>query len=191
MGTLNHTEAMGMCQTLGAKIDALKNAPMQKGGFRKVDKEVIEINMIINNVVSKTNDIQGFEVKKLHNGSVSSAYHNGLVNTEEIIYGAANDGVNSVAMANRMPGTNIITFNLQSWSSTEEFGVTFNPTVENLQNTYVHEAGGHFAKGLSHIPKEHAKVIEIQMKHSSWKNTTPIFKAWMNKVHDNYKDGKN
>ena len=59
-------------------------------------------------------------------------------------------------------------------------------TVENVQNALgVHE---YMAHGIEKIPggltKEHAKAYEMQMKHSTWKYTTPEFKKAM---QDRYK----
>ena len=184
-GTFNHTEALGMSQTLGQKIDALSQVPRSKEGITRVDKEVIEINNIINNVVSKTKEIEGYEVSKLHNGKVSSVYDNGMQDQNIRIYGSANDGNNDLgALANTVG--NKVTFNLQAWGDVEKPGEIFKPTVENLQNTYVHEAGGHFIQNLGSSNSDHAKVVNTQKKHSTWDGTTKNFKNWINTLNEQF-----
>lgn len=179
-GTMKHSEAMKLGPTLGQKIDALDNAP---GGTR-VDQEVKEINLIINNVVSKTEGITGFEPKKLFGGSISSAYDNYAMSDRDRVYGEANGRNTSFAMANFSAG-NKITFNLQSWGKDVVDGDK-NPTVANLQSTYVHEGKGHWKSGLGSSRTEHSKVLLIQMNHPTFKRATPIFQQYMKALYYDY-----
>ena len=185
-GTLNHTDALKLGLTLGQKIDNLASS---KGGSN-VDSEVSEINSVINHIVSKTEGTSDYSPDKLHNGSVSSAYDNYASIDNQRVFGKANDGHTSEAFANRT-NVNTITYNLQSWTGgKEEEGSKHNPTVANLQNIYVHEAGGHFKNGWSNSSNEHAKVVKFQMNHSSWQQTTPIHKQWFTNLLKGYEAKK-
>jgi len=176
-GTMEHSEAMKLGPTLGEKIDHIINGGTRgEGGATRVDKEVQEINSIINNVVSKTSDINGYKPSTLHNGSVSSVYDNELSGYSSRVYGVANDGNTLNSFANTLG--DIVTYNLRYWGNKESYGDVFKPTVENLQNTYVHEAGGHFYHGWGDRTLTHSKVINYQMQHSTWNGTTPMFKQW-------------
>jgi hypothetical protein len=179
-GTLKHSEAQKF-QTLGQKIDNLKEQP---GGTR-VDAEVKEINQIINHVVSKTQDIQGMEPSKLHNGSVSSVFDNGTTFDKDRVYGVANGGKTSDALANS--SSNKITFNLQSWTGRNEIGSSLQPTVANLQNTYVHEAGHQFRGIIGGQTRGHGQATQLQINHPTWISTTPAFKIYINGLNNTYK----
>ncbi len=176
-GKMSHSDALKIGTTLGKKIDQLANSKVGSNGFANVTPEVKEINSVINHVVSKTKGIDGYGLEIVHNGSVSSVYDN--FQQTERVYGEANDGKTDYAFANRMPSGNTITYNLQSWGSGKEIvGQKHNPTVANLQNTYVHEAGGHLKNGWGMPNNEHAKVIRFQMNHQTWQQTSPAHQQW-------------
>lgn len=94
-----------------------------------------------------------------------------------------NDGIEP---SNGIAGTlgNIVTYNLDYW--TGDNGNAISPTVANIQNNFVHEAGGHFFNKLYSDGDatqkgvlNHIKVYELQMAHSSWMKTTEYYKAYM------------
>lgn len=72
---------------------------------------------------------------------------------------------------------NKVIFQLLRWGE-QEVGNNLKPTVENLQNIFVHEEGGDVLKNLGSDPKEHIKVYQYQMSHSTWIGTTPYFKEY-------------
>lgn len=189
-GTMKHSEAMKLGKTLGQKIDGIaKGGSVTESGAIRVDKEVSEINNIINHVVQRTADTNGFGTSELHNGSISSVYDNGSTITSSRVYGEANNGVNSTGLANTLGNT--VTYNLNGWSNSESVGVRFKPTVENLQNTYIHEAGGHFYKGWGNSTSTHSKAVNLQMQHSTWGGTTPIYKQWAETLYNKFKSEGN
>ncbi len=160
-----------------------------------------EINMVnnaLNDVVSRTDGYQsyfsdGFGTpynKELHNGTVSSSYwrqSNGEGKGGAWVQ--ANDGVNlgvsSVARrTDENPainnGISVITFNLR-----EFLGGDF--TVENLQNTMVHEFGSHHIKGVpGGNTAAHAGAIINQSLHPTWKGATESFKDNLRNVYKEY-----
>ena len=81
---------------------------------------------------------------------------------------------------------NKITYNLSSSlvSGRGQF------TVENIQNTAAHEGNGHIVKGIPGEGTAHSKAYEIQMKHSTWKETTPKWKIETRKAYNLVKEGK-
>lgn len=182
-GTMKHSEAMKLGETLGKKIDRLAKSP---SGTR-VDKEVAEINSIINHIAGRTDDMKGWGPSKLFEGSVSSVYDNRAVNASERVYGEVNKGISDNAFANTVG--NKVTFNLQNWGSKDIAGVKNSLTVANIQNTYVHEAGGHMYNGWL-TRAEHINAVKLQMNHSSFKSTTTGFQQWIKNLYDEYANKK-
>jgi uncharacterized protein RhaS with RHS repeats len=179
---ITHEAALNFGQTLGEKID---NIGELEGGTR-VDQQVGVINKVINDVVEKTPNIDGFEHHKLNNGSVSSVYDNKTVDNNQRVYGEANGGKTAFSAFANTSG-NIVTFNLENWGSKEEVDSKLKPTVESLQNTFSHEGGGHFFHKWGSGTQTHSKAIDLQMKHPTWKGTTPTFKQTIINLYNDYK----
>ncbi len=60
-------------------------------------------------------------------------------------------------------------------------------TVSNVQNLLgAHEFIGHYEKGWGSSTGTHYKVYEYQMKHASWKKTTPYFQQYMFELYQDY-----
>lgn len=76
---------------------------------------------------------------------------------------------------------------LNSWGSKEYYGYIARPTVENLQNAFVHEAFGHLYKGFAGgETKSHAGALGLQINHSSFTKTTPKFQKWIKELYQIY-----
>lgn len=157
-----------------------------------------KVNMVtsaINDVVSKAN-IPGFSLSQLHNGKVSSYYYNIISSSEGTADAFVSNDGGALPMrypAGTSPGVDnkgryTITFNLSPSSiiARKTDGVT-QGTVENIQNTAVHEAEGHIVKKIPGEGVEHAKAYELQMNDPTFQNTTPQFKA---EVIEGYKEVK-
>ena len=125
------------------------------------------------NQLSKMPDV---DINLLHNGKVS-------------VYNVGNmKGVNN-------PDTNIdIAASCQTTSqgkilltaSIKDITLPLYSTVSNVQNLLgAHEFIGHGVKGWGDVTKDHFKVYEFQMKHSTWKGTSEAFKTHTQK---NYRD---
>ncbi len=196
MGTMKHEDAMKLGETLGQKIDRIpsRGKVMKdthgRDDWTNVSRDVQLVNRIINHVVSKTENMQGYEPFRLHNKSVSSVYDNNSMIPQDRIYGVANEAIHGEnALAHT--GSNKVTYELQSWGNVEMAGKVFKPTVENLQNTYVHEAGGHFFKKWGDKTHNHSKAYKSQMEHPSFKGTTPLFKQHIKEEYHEFKKKNN
>ncbi len=175
-GTLSHATAVKLTSNLG---DAIKNLETSK--TPKSDLEIV--SKIINHVVSKT-DLPGLDMTKLFGGSISTFYENGDASR----LGSYNQGKRNIwAIANTDRESNRVTFQLLRWGNLEK-GNKLKPTVENLQNTFVHEEGGHYLKNLGSGREDHIKVYKYQMSHSTWVGTTPYFKQF---IRDRMKEYEN
>jgi hypothetical protein len=173
-GTLSHSTALSLSQTLGQAIDNLATSSNPKSDFEIVSN-------VINNIVSKT-DLEGLDMKKLYGGHISTYYESGAIDRE----GNYNDGKRDYyAIADMDRENNKLTFQLVHWGE-KEVGNTLKPTVENLQNVFVHEEGGHFLKNLGSGSNEHIKVFKYQMSHPTWQGTTPFFKKYEQDIMARY-----
>lgn len=128
----------------------------------------------LTDIVSKTlmgGPIVNDAKSQLHNGQVSVYQWN---STE------GNVTTNNATIAN---GSTAST----SKTSDGKFKVTYNmftgndlhTTVENIQNTFIHEFVGHGKNGWGDATGTHNKVFDLQKSHSTWPNTTPDFKNYI------------
>ena len=189
---MNHNTALQLGSTLGQVIGDNPSKTFSQG-------EINMVNNAITDVVSKTSGYESYFTSglgtpfssSLHNGKTSSSYYEqGNKNASPQIpsvWNQANDGVNlggafpAVARQDDMKGGDAkITFNLQEFRG-------FGFTVENVQNTWVHEFGNHF---LNAVPggsgEPHAKALFNLTLHSSWKGTTESFKDNIRSVYKEY-----
>ena len=187
---MNHNTAMQMGNTLDQVIGDDPNNTFTQ-------KEANMVNNAINDVVSRTEGLEShFQgglgtpfSNELNNGNISSSYQSqkspdgsggAWINSNDGIgmlnYTIANTGVKN--------GDALVSFNLREFSGSQF-------TVANLQNTFVHEFGNHF---LKNIPggngPEHAKAIDNQSLHPTWKNTTDAYKTNMRNVYFEYTNTK-
>ena len=182
--TLNNSIKLSheTASAIGSTIDKALSVPTQK-----------KVNMVtnaINDVVSKAN-IPGFNLNQIHNGKISSNYYN-IVSTKDDIVNSfeSNDGQ---LLPMRVPGAlsenvdengkKIMTFNLSPSSiiARQTNGVP-QGTVENIQNTAVHEAG-HLLYNIPGTGVKHAKAYELQMSDPTWQNVTPQFRMEIIEAH--------
>lgn len=169
--TISHSLALSLTKNLG---DVIKELSTKQASKSELKKEFGMIGKVINHVVSRTEGIEGLDMAKLYNGSISLFYENSDVSR----WGEYNGGTRSRAVANTNREINKVTFQLLRWGN-EEVGNKLRPTVENLQNTFGHEEGGHFMKNLSGEAADHVKVYRYQMTLPSWEGTTPYYKKYM------------
>jgi hypothetical protein len=156
------------------------------------ESEVAMVNNAITDVASRTEGF-GFSTfgNDLSNGKTSaSLYEQGTPNSTPStpqVWKEANNAANlggawpSMAQTNKDNNGKVnITFNLQEYSGD-------NFTVNNIQNTWVHEFGGHYKSGIPGGENaSHAKAISNQASHSSWKGTTESYKSNMRNVYFKY-----
>lgn len=172
--TLPHSTALGLGQTLGKAIDNLATSSNAKSDFEIVSK-------VINNIVSKT-DLTGLNMKNLYSGTISTFYESPDLKRR----GSYNEGERDYwAFASTNRENNKVTFQLLKWGD-NEIGNKFRPTVENLQNVFVHEEGGHYLKTLGSDAPAHIKVYQFQMSHPTWNGTTPYFKSYEKDILKEY-----
>jgi RHS repeat-associated protein len=189
---MDHKTALKLGSTLGEVIGDNPSKTFSQG-------EINMVNNAITDVVSKTSGYESYFSSglgtpfssSLYNGKTSSSYYEqGNSNTSPQIpsvWNQANDGVNlggafpAVAKQDDVKGGDAkITFNLQEFRG-------FGFTVENIQNTWVHEFGNHFLNGVPGGSGEpHAKALFNQSLHSSWKGTTEAYKDNIRNVYKDY-----
>jgi hypothetical protein len=87
-------------------------------------------------------------------------------------------------------GTSRVTHNLASKLISGELGGVVQGTVENVQNTFVHEVQGHRLLGAPGDGPGHAKAYEVQINHPTFKNTTSAFQSAMREMFQEYKKMK-
>lgn len=178
-GTISHTTAKSFSSTINQVLES----PTQQ--------KVNAVSNAINDVVSKTDNL-GIEMSSLHNGKISTYYYEG--NSQGGVDAFNNNdghGIGVKVPASTSPtadakGQKTMTFNLRPSSliaRTTDGKVQ--GTVENIQNTAVHE--GTHVKGVTGQGKGHSKSYEVQMNHPTFKNVTPEFKK---EIIDVYKDIK-
>ena len=183
LSPFGNTISHQMASQFSATIDQVLSEPSQQ----KVDA----VTNAINDIVSKTDNL-GFNMSSLHNGKISTFYYKGTVNGDEVAFNN-NDGhgigIKIPASTNTKAdsrGQYNMTFNLSPSSLiARTTNNKIQGTVENIQNTAVHE-GSHI-NGVTGQGKGHAKSYETQMEHSTFKNVTPEFKK---EILDAYKDIK-
>ena len=190
---MNHNTALQMGSTLGQVIGDNPSKTFSQG-------EINMVNNAITDVVSKTSGYESYFSSglgtpfssSLHNGKTSSSYYeqgNSNANPQiPQVWNQANNGNNlggafpavATTDTNTTPGKALITFNLQEFRG---FGLT----VENVQNTWVHEFGNHFLKNVPGGSGEpHAKALFNQTLHSSWKGASESFKENIRNVYKDY-----
>lgn len=156
-----------------------------------------DINMVnnaITDVVSRTSGYESYFTSglgtpfssELHNGIVSSSlWQQSKLDGTGGTWVQSNDGKNMGvgALANTNTDKNgkaIISFNL-GWFAGNDL------TVENIQNTFVHEFGNHF---LNNVPggsgEPHAKALFNQTLHPTWTGTTETFKDNIRSIYKEY-----
>ena len=113
----------------------------------------------------------------LHNGTISLSGRD--KNGEVYTYNGVQHDNNELASyhKNGVDGKMEIGYNMET-------GKSLFHTVENIQNTFIHEFLGHGINGWGNATNTHKNVYELQMSHSTWTGTTPDFKA---KIKDAYK----
>ena len=177
---ISHQTAMAVGQTLDGVIGDNPSTTFTQG-------EINMVNNAITHIVSQTQGMSS-NTSDLHNGKASSSYfEQGNMNaTPQIpqVALSANDGsLQSYSVANTNPKINqnaLVSYNLNEFR-------TGHLTVENIQNTWVHEKGGHYDKNIpGGHNTEHAKAIINQSQHPSWKRTTEAFKANIRSVYESY-----
>lgn len=62
-------------------------------------------------------------------------------------------------------------------------------TVENIQNLFVHEVGGHWVHGYNTNVGLHYKAYELQMNYPTFKYTTPYFRKMILNAYKKVKAG--
>lgn len=173
-GTISHQDA----KTFGRTVNqVVTNQP----DMNFTQNEIDMINNAASFIVRQMNDL-GPSVDKLHNGSTSMHYAASKTNPQtglDVFRLVSNNGDktsllgDTEAPASMTYNPNKFTFNLMSsiWLKNEQF------TVENIQNTAVHELKGHLNNKIpGGTTSDHAKAYDLQMSHPSWKNTTKSFK---------------
>ena len=167
-GGISHETAMALGQTINDVIGEDIRAYTQGNADM--------INNAITHIVSQMPEV---DISQLQNGKVSSSYYE---MADGLPYGKSSNGApfrdGAVADTKKLEsGKSRVSFYLDSFLN-KDF------TVANIQNTMVHEFGGHHKKGIpgSYGP-EHAKAIDLQRSHPTWKNTTQNFKDNINYVY--------
>ena len=168
-GTISHIDA----KTFGRTLDeVLTSNP--KVNFSQ--KEVEMVNESITHIVSQMSDIGG-EVSGLHNGKTSAFY--GDTDGPQKFWGRlANDAIT---------WPDLESFGAHGWYNNNQKKFTVNLasglwedpgqfTVNNIQNHAVHELEGHRRQGISGKGRAHAEAYNLQINHSSFKNTTQRWK---------------
>ena len=190
---MNHKTALSLGSTLGQVIGDNPSKTF-------TNNEANMVNNAITDVVSKTSGYESYFSKgfgtpfssSLYNGKTSSSYYEQGSNNSNPqipqVWNQANDGNNiggaspavATADSSTYPGKSLITFNLQEFRG---FGLT----VENVQNTWVHEFGNHFLKNVPGGSGEpHAKALFNKALHPSWKGTTESYKENIRNVYKQY-----
>lgn len=199
-GTFATLGGQGMDHNLALQVGSTLNDVIGDNPSETFTQEEIDmVNNAITDMVSRTSGYESaFSAgigtpfsNDLHNGKTSSSYYSpGNSNSSPkipMVWKESNNGNNLggnypvVATTDTSTdiGKALITYNLQEYSG---FGLT----VENVQNTWVHEFGNHFKKGVPGTAGEaHAKAYTNQSSHPSWKGTSENFKKNM---RNNYKD---
>ena len=179
-GGISHATAMAAGQTLDGVIGDDPNVTFTQG----------EINMVNNAITHMVSQTEGMNpgTSDLHNGKTSSSYYEqGNSNANPPIsevFRSANDGAAqsfSLAITDKdASGKALITYNLKEFTGK-------NLTVDNVQNTWVHEKGQHYDNNVpgGRTPA-HAKAIYNQSLHSSWQGTTKDYKTNMRSVYEGY-----
>jgi RHS repeat-associated protein len=186
---MSHAKAMVFGQTLSQVIG---DNPAETFS----QSEANMVNNAITHMVSKTagyesNFITGFGTpfsSQLHNGITSVSYYEQIGKNGKPVWMQSNDGGNlggvspALATTDRFSdlGKALITFNLDQ--------LTYQGlTVENIQNIWDHEYGGHFIKNIPGCEcEDHAKALFNQSLHPSWQNTTERFKINIRDVYKEY-----
>jgi hypothetical protein len=187
LSPLGTTATHSMAEAFSSKIDGMLANPSQQ----RVDA----VTNAINDVVSKTEN-KGFAMSELHNGKVSSYYYGGK-DANNVVALNNNDGspIGLKVPASSSPtkdanGQSKITFNLSPSSIIARTDNGKNQgTVENVQNTAMHEKG-HIKDKAPGNGTAHAKAYEIQMKHPSFQKVTPEFRKQVIEAYNDVKAGK-
>jgi RHS repeat-associated protein len=180
-GGISHNMAMKFGETLPSVIGNSKDS------FTQGESDMV--NNAITDIVSKTDD-KGFDMSNLHNSKTSSDFTAPDRTTDKAnqYWGpSSNDASQPVFGKDEVPATtkgNVMTFNLYSsyLNKKGEF------TVGNIQNAAVHE-GGHLTGNIPGEGTEHAKAYELQMNHSTWQQSTPLWRINLTRAYKEVKAG--
>src|SRR5690606_8959869 len=125
----------------------------------------------------------GQYVEQLKNGKSSTMFASSKRNPEHNldIFRMSSNGGHREWVGSESPGS----MNSSTRTFTAQLNTIFRGrgqfTVGNIQNLAAHEILGHFVKGITNRPSDHIRAYDLQMQHSSWKNTTP---EWKNIVRE-------
>ena len=183
-GGISHETAMALGQTADQVIGDGGSSDFTQG-------ESDMLNNAINHIVSETKDTR-FKMSELHHGKTSSYFavpDTSTSNGMDYSIRVSNDGSSYDFRKPDVPAYqdgNKMVFNLTSSLLTGKGQFT----VNNIQNTSIHEGDGHMKGNIPGKGKIHAGAYQLQMNHSTWNGTTPLWKAKLSEAKSLIEEGK-
>jgi len=174
-GSISHNTAKSLSRTLNQVISS-----NPEDNFSQSESDMI--NNAITHVVSQMSDAS-FYLGGLINGKTSTSFSSFKENPESglDIFSIKSNYGSRLSIASESPASvtanhDKFTIHLKSslWRKEGQF------TVGNIQNISVHELIGHIGNKIPGGGNlQHLRAYDLQMKHPTWKNTTPEYRKFI------------